>query len=108
VDEDAQTPPVMLLFDDEVPAGASLQNSHEWISAAEADDLELDIEMGLDVVVPLSGIRGYSLTADGSTPDELIEVGATQDSFRFPRVIRSPRFLRAQMKCEYARFQTPG
>jgi hypothetical protein len=84
VNPSAKTNPVMLRFDNEVPPGPQWFLATEWINDAEPSIP--DITIGIDPTDPwpVSGIKGYSITHDGSTPDALIDAFATLDYEVFP------------------------
>jgi hypothetical protein len=83
VNSDVRSEPVMLRFDDEPPPHALVQHDGTWLNAAAPASLALAIQIGQGVDGPLSGIRGYSLSLDGSLPDGIVEAAAAQDYDRF-------------------------
>lgn len=83
VSSDHKSRGVMLRFDDQLPPKASVRHDRAWINAAAPADPTLIFEIEQSAVWPLSGIRGYSLTFDGSAPDGVIEAIASQDYERF-------------------------
>lgn len=74
---------VNLRFDDQPPGLATLRHGSEWLNA-QAETVDLTVDLDPWVFVPISEIRGYSLTLDGSSPDGAVEAFATQDHLRYP------------------------
>lgn len=83
VDPYAKSQAVMLRHDDELPGSAVL---HEvgWLDATAPASPSFRVELGAGAFVPVSKILGYSITVDGSTPDNVVEALAEQDDDRFP------------------------
>ncbi|MBV9212294.1 MAG: hypothetical protein JOZ25_01475 [Actinobacteria bacterium] len=66
--------PVHLRFDDVAPGKAKPRDRTGWIGAVEARDFAQVIDLGSGETVPASGIAGYSVTTDGSDPDDTLDV----------------------------------
>src|SRR5680860_562578 len=77
---------IILRFDDVAPPGAVLHYDGAWLGSE--TPLELDYVIGIHPgsAWPLSGIRGYSLAFNDATPDNEVEVFATQDYGTFRAV----------------------
>ena len=83
VDPNAASDPVMVRFDDEAPPAGEIQPIGGWLNANSPADMTLVVQMGAADVSPLSGIKGYSITSDGSIPDATIDAPAAQDNERW-------------------------
>ncbi len=83
VNPDATSPAVMLRFDDEKPPVAFLRNSDSWLGDTTPTSPVYIAEIDAAAEWPMSGIRGYSITVDGTVPDGDVEVFAVQDYERF-------------------------
>lgn len=79
----ARSSQVLLQFDDAVPPEALLQADDAWLGANTPASPSYAVEISASVDWPISGIRGYSLTVDGSVPDDDVEIFADQDYERF-------------------------
>jgi hypothetical protein len=71
----------VLKFDDGIPGGVYVAAPPEWLNDADAEGLSVAIDLQTDGNVPISGIAGYSVTTDGSQPDELVEVIGQSSNF---------------------------
>lgn len=76
----------VLRFDDEIPGRAHVAAPVGWLNSAHADDLNAVFDLELDGHEPVSGIAGYSVTTDGSHPDESVEVAGRSASFSLGRL----------------------
>ena len=66
--------PVHLRFDDVRPGRAVPAARDGWIDGAHATGYVQRIELDAGAVRPVSGIAGYSVSIDGSDPDETLDV----------------------------------
>ncbi len=73
VNSAAKSAPVMLRYDDQAPGTASPDVSTRWLNAQEAVAVYQQIRLGAGEVMPVSQIKGYSVTTTGSDPDASIE-----------------------------------
>ncbi len=73
VDSDNASDVVALKFDDGVPGAAQIEAPSRWLGEIQAQNLAVSLDLA-DDVDPISGIAGYSVTADGSYPDSSTEV----------------------------------
>ncbi|HEX8073358.1 MAG TPA: hypothetical protein VF545_00110, partial [Thermoleophilaceae bacterium] len=77
--------PVHVRFDNVAPGQAKPRERARWLGAADADAVDQLIEMPAGQLVPVSGVAGYSVTADGSDPDGTLDVaGSTYRTGRLP------------------------
>lgn len=83
VDPYAKSEAVMLRYDDEVP-GAPFFEVQGWLNASAPSSPVFPVERAGGAFVPVSKILGYSITIDGSTPDNVAEALAEQDNDVFP------------------------
>jgi hypothetical protein len=83
VNPNATSPAVMLRFDDGKPPVAFLRHSGAWLGNTTPASPAYIAEIDAAAEWPMSGIRGYSITVDGTVPDDNVEVFATQDYERF-------------------------
>ena len=74
---EAKTAPLHLKFDNVPPAQAAPQHRNGWVDKAHADEVEQQIEPSGSL--PVSGIAGYAVTSDGSTPGNSVDVSASGD-----------------------------
>ncbi len=65
--------PVHLKYDPTVPGAAEPAHRNGWVNAHEAAAYPQLIALSQDAVVGPSGIKGYSVTINGSTPDETVD-----------------------------------
>ena len=68
---------VHLRFDDTVPAKASLDHNNGWLNAVDAKAYKQHISYPTGqpgVPLPPSGIKGYSVSTDGTDPDTTLDV----------------------------------
>jgi hypothetical protein len=86
VDVGAKSSSVTLRFDDEPPAMPQLKPTLGWLGAAQADYYELPILPAEGLTAPVSGIAGYSLSTDGSSPDASIDVPASSPLYLMQNV----------------------
>lgn len=64
----------VLRFDDGLPGQAHVEGTLRWLNSRQAEDLNISVALAPDGNHPLSGIAGYSVTTDGSWPDESLDV----------------------------------
>lgn len=64
----ARSKPLHLKFDDVAPAQAAPQHRNGWVDKAHSAQLDQQIDPPKAGTPPLSGIAGYAVTSDGSTP----------------------------------------
>lgn len=79
VNSGAKTTAVMLRFDDEVPPTGVFQHEDGWLGADTPASSSYTIQIDSAGEWPISGVRGYSVTTDGTPPDDNVDVFATQD-----------------------------
>ncbi|MEX1140822.1 MAG: hypothetical protein WD993_03405 [Thermoleophilaceae bacterium] len=84
VDSNAKSQAVMLRFDQEAPPEPALVHDGEWLDATTPTDPAFVIELATGASWPVSKLRGYSVTLDGSLPDADVEALAAQDDATFP------------------------
>jgi hypothetical protein len=84
VDEASKSAPLTLRWDDQPPGKAVVTNDDRWLNAATPDVVSLGAAVDPNDPLPMSGIRGYSVTLDGALPDATVETEAEQDFYRFP------------------------
>jgi hypothetical protein len=82
VNSNAKSSEVMLRFDDGKPPEAFLRHSDEWLGDTTPTSPSYTVEIDA-AEWPVSGIRGYSISSDGTIPDAEVEVFAAQDYERF-------------------------
>ncbi|MEA2421183.1 MAG: hypothetical protein QOF55_282, partial [Thermoleophilaceae bacterium] len=75
---DAKSAPLHLKFDNVPPAQAQPQHRNGWVN--EADAKRVDQEIDPNGNPPVSGIAGYAVTTDGSSPGEIVTVPANGDN----------------------------
>lgn len=69
--------PVHLKYDDLAPGQANPERRNGWVDAAHAADYIQKIKRPLsNGEIPVSGIRGYAYTTNGSMPAETVQVNA--------------------------------
>jgi len=83
VNPDSKSSEVMLRFDDGSPPEAFLRHSEAWLDGTTPVSPEYTVEIDAAAEWPVSGIKGYSITTDGSVPDGDVEIFAAQDYERF-------------------------
>ncbi len=71
---DARTPVLHLKFDNVAPAQAAPQHRNGWVDRSHAHEFDQEIDPHGDP--PVSGLAGYAVTRDGSTPGAEIDVPA--------------------------------
>jgi len=84
VDSTSKSPQVMLRFDDQAPPPPSLQHDNKWLDGGAAVSPSFVIGIDPGASWPMSGIGGYSVTRDGSMPDDSVDLLAAYDYERFP------------------------
>jgi hypothetical protein len=91
VNPSATSPAVMLRFDDGKPPVAFLRHSDSWLGDTTPASPAYIAEIDAGAELPLSGIRGYSITVDGTVPDDNVDAFAAQDyeGFRATYVMQS-------------------
>lgn len=65
---------VHLRFDNVPPGQAQLTTRNGWINAVEAASFDQRIELARNAIRPVSGVKGYSVTTDGTDPDATVDV----------------------------------
>ena len=84
---DAQaSDPVTLRFDDTIPAEAGVAEPQEWLNSADAAAFAVTVTPQTATPAPPSGIAGYSITTDGSTPDTSIDLPGPTPRLTPPRL----------------------
>jgi hypothetical protein len=83
VNPNAKSSDVMLRFDDGTPPEAFLRHSSVWLGDTTPASPDYTVEIDIAAEWPMSGIKGYSITLDGTVPDDDVEVFAAQDYERF-------------------------
>jgi len=83
VNPNVKSSDVMLRFDDGTPPEAFLRHSNVWLGDTTPASPAYTVEIDVAAEWPMSGIRGYSITLDGTVPNDDIEVFAAQDYERF-------------------------
>src|SRR3954454_14224911 len=73
---DAKSSPLHLKFDNVPPAQAQPQHRNGWVNKNDAKRLDQQIDPNGSP--PVSGIAGYAVTSDGSTPGNAIDVRVTE------------------------------
>ena len=73
--------PVHLKYDPTVPGQADPAHRNGWVNAHEAATLPQLIELRQGAAFGPSGIKGYSVTTDGSTPDETVEAWGARPTY---------------------------
>jgi hypothetical protein len=84
VNPNSKSPAVALRFDNEAPPVPSILNTDNWVNHIEVSGLELLVDIDFIHTVPLSTIEGYSVTFDDTEPDDVIDMPAEQDGYRYP------------------------
>lgn len=84
VNAGTKSSPVILRFDNEIPPHAEMRPLEEWLNAIEGFSPTVVFELPWGSSWPLSGIWGYSVTTNGSSPDAVVDAVALQDNDRFP------------------------
>ncbi|MEA2478300.1 MAG: large repetitive protein, partial [Thermoleophilaceae bacterium] len=74
--------PVHLRFDNVAPGAAEPRNANGWLNAVERAAYRQPLQLVDGGFVPVSGIKGYSLTVNGDDPDATIE--AAGDPVEYP------------------------
>ncbi|HEX8744273.1 MAG TPA: Ig-like domain repeat protein [Thermoleophilaceae bacterium] len=75
--------PISLRFDNVPPGEAEPQRLNGWLNAEEANAYEQLIRHS-EAAAPVSGIVGYSITQDGSTPDGSLDVHGSSVRLALP------------------------
>jgi hypothetical protein len=83
VSSNAKSPQVILRFDDGTPPEAVLNYDDIWLGRSTPVNPSYTVGINANADWPISGIRGYSISLDGSVPDHEVEVFAAQDYERF-------------------------
>jgi hypothetical protein len=73
---DAKSAPLHLKFDNVAPAQAAPQHRNGWVDKSHATQYVQEINKPDGFQLPVSGIAGYAVTADGSTPGSIVDVPA--------------------------------
>jgi hypothetical protein len=74
---DAKSAPLHLRFDNVAPAQAAPQHRNGWVDKSHAKQLDQQIDPPKAGTPPVSGIAGYAVTTDGSTPGSTVDVAAS-------------------------------
>ena len=86
VNQDSASDPVRLRFDDVPPGRAEPRRRHGWLSAADAVSYAQEIGLAMRETTPVSGVKGYSVTLDGTEPDSSAEtVGGVYTATELPQ-----------------------
>lgn len=96
VDVGAKSSSVTLRFDDEAPAVPQLEPTLGWLGAAQADYYEMPVRPADGLAPPVSGIAGYSLSTDGSSPDATIDVPASSRMYPIENVPEGSTVIKAR------------
>jgi hypothetical protein len=72
---------VRLRFDNVPPGPADPAYSNGWLNKEEAESYRQSVKLRDSAFRPVSGIAGYSVTTDGSTPDGSIDVAGDEVDF---------------------------
>jgi len=83
VNSNVKSAQVILRFDDATPPEAALDYEEIWLGRDTPISPSYTVRIAADADWPISGIRGYSITLDGSVPDQEVEILAAQDYERF-------------------------
>ena len=73
--------PVTFRFDDRAPGAAEETRANGWQNAVERAAYQQHVRMKQDAFEPISGIAGYSITTDGSDPDNTVEAAGEVADF---------------------------
>ena len=73
----SKTAPLHLKFDNVVPGQAAPQHRNGWVDRAEAKRFDQEIRPPASGQNPPSGIDGYAVTADGSSPGSSVDTAAS-------------------------------
>src|SRR4051794_36237797 len=72
----ARTRPLHLKFDNVPPAQAAPQHRNGWVDKEEAKSVDQEIDPPKAGSLPVSGIAGYAVTANGSSPGNVVDTRA--------------------------------
>jgi hypothetical protein len=86
----------MLRFDNVPPGRAHAQEANGWLNAQEAQAHDQHIELQPGAFRPVSGIKGYSITTDGSQPDTTVEAIGEQVAYRINNLPQGETTIRAR------------
>lgn len=86
--------PVHLRFDDVAPGEAEPKRRNGWVNAHDALDFEQVIGLKDGEVAPVSGIAGYSVTTDGTDPDDSLDVAGS--TYRIPELAEGVTTVKAR------------
>jgi hypothetical protein len=64
----------VLKFDDDVPGRAHVGGPLDWLNGDQASKVDVSFGLETDGNRPVSGVAGYSITTDGSSPDESLDL----------------------------------
>jgi hypothetical protein len=73
--------PVHLKYDPTVPGAAEPAHRNGWVSGDEAAAYPQAIDLSQGAAVGPSGIKGYSVTVDGSTPDDTVDAWGAKPTY---------------------------
>lgn len=93
---DALSVPVHLRFDDTAPGRAAPQQRNGWLNEREAVTKPEVIGLDTGSERPPSGIAGYSVTLDGSDPDQTVDVAGEPASYRIDGLPNGVHMLKAR------------
>jgi hypothetical protein len=79
VNSDATSGTVMLRYDNGAPPSGRLYTEANWINGSSPNPPTFTLGIEPAAEWPLSGMRGYSVTLDGTPPDETVDALAEQD-----------------------------
>jgi hypothetical protein len=90
--------PVHLMFDDQAPGLAQPAHANGWINAQDAKSYPelIDLTPFAKTKVPVSGIKGYSITLDGSKPDSTVEASGETLTYRLGQLPEGHNLLSAR------------
>lgn len=75
---------VHLRYDPTPPGRAQVKAGNGWLNATEVSDYPLPLDLVQGEFVPLSGIKGYSVSTDGNDPDATIDALGAKPIYRIP------------------------
>jgi hypothetical protein len=90
--------PVHLMFDNVAPGAADPAHANGWINAQDAKSYSepIDLKPLAKLAKPVSGIKGYSITLDGSKPDATVEALGEKLTYNIAEVPEGHNLLTAR------------
>ncbi len=83
-------------FDNVAPGRAHVVAPMGWLKSAQTDNVSIAFDLEPDGNEPVSGIAGYSVTIDGSHPNETIEVAGRSPDFHLDQLPEGVTPVRAR------------